>query len=311
MIVLRYGGYYMAGYLFSLFLIFFGITCNLNAKDPGIRSNLELLTTEEKVATTTAMGTVNAFLGTPFQHVKNALQNKTPIPALYHLWRGTGLNAIRSAPSTLPEVLIMGNANAIIAHAQLPVSHDVQRASLAFGAAIPGTVLNTMAEQVVMQKNRGLTDTSCYAIVKNIIKTAGPSALFRGFSPKLLRDGIGSTSYWYAAPQAKQQCQECGLQTPLATVVGGAITAGASAFITHPFDTISTAMQSDLYKNKYRSTIASFASYSSMHGITGLLRGATPRIASACVRVPALIGTQEYVTNLFISRKNKDHRERN
>ncbi len=272
------------------------------AKEPeqACRTSLEKLTTEQKTVVTSALGTVNALLGTPFQHVKNALQNGDPIPPIKHLWRGTGLNIIRSTPSTLPEVMIMGNADAIIKQAQLPISCDTQKASLAFAAAVPGTVVNTVAEQLVMRSKNG---GSLYANAQAIMSTVGAAGLFRGFTPKCMRDGIGSLAYWYAAPKLKQEYKKQGFSEASATIAAGLSVAVPSTIITHPFDTISTAMQNDLYKNKYRSTIASFASYMSMHGVKGLMKGATPRMMSACIRVPALIGTQEYMTQLFINKK--------
>lgn len=257
------------------------------------RTPLENLTGIQKAMVTSSLGTVNGCIGTPFQHWKNALQNREPIPPFKHLWRGTGVNIVRSTPSTLPEVFIMGNADAIIKAAQLPLPCDTQKACLAFAVASPGTLLNTIAEQIVMRSRCG---GSSYAIARNIVQSVGPRGLFRGFSPKFMRDGTGSLAYWYAAPKLKSEYTKRGLQEPVATIAAGASVALPAALLTQPLDTISTAMQNDLGRTRYRSTLQSIATYSRTHGIKSLLRGITPRATSAIIRIPALITTQEYLT---------------
>ena len=273
------------------------------------RSNLEKLSAEQKFVMTGAMGTVNAFLGTPFQHIKNALQNREPIPPAKHLWRGTGLNILRSTPSNLPEVMIMGNADRIIKRAQLPIACDTQKGVLAFAAAAPGTVINTIAEQLVMRRKNG---GSCYAITKNIMDTVGAMALLRGFTPKFMRDGIGSFAYWYAAPKLKQEYKKRGATEAAATIAAGLSVALPSTIITHPFDTVSTAMQTDLHKKTYRNTAQSIVAYTRTHGYKSLFEGCTPRLASSVIRIPALLGIQDYITGYFIGiKKTKEFHARN
>lgn len=265
------------------------------------KTPFEKLDSMQKAFVTTAMGTVNAYMGTPFQHAKNALQNKEAIPPLKHLWRGTGLNIIRSTPSTLPEALVMGNADRIITYAQLPVSCETQKAGLAFSCAAPGTLLNTVAEQLVMRKKN---NTSCYTITKNIIQEGGIKGLLRGFWPKLLRDGTGSLAYWYGAPMLKNEFKKQNMHDSLATVAAGVSVAIPSTIATHPFDTISTVMQNDLRKKTYRSTLQSFAAYIRTHGVKELFKGITPRVISASVRIPALLGIQNYLTDYFSASKH-------
>lgn len=290
---------HMERYIFRLNALLALILCSgVLAKEPELpcRTALEKLTTEQKIAVTTAMGTANAFLGTPFQHVKNALQNREPIPPVRNLWRGTGVNIVRSTPSTLPEVMIMGNADHIIKKVNLPLSCDTQKAGLAFAASLPGTVLNTMAEQVVMRAKDG---NSCYSIIKNTLKIAGPRGFFRGFTPKFMRDGTGSLAYWYAAPKLKAEYKNRGLQEPFATIAAGVSVAVPSAIITHPFDTISTAMQNDMHRLRYRHTAQSMYSFTHTHGARELFKGMTPRVISAAMRIPILISLQDKLTNYF------------
>jgi len=277
---------------------------SLGARNPegSCRSPLESLSTAEKIVVTGSMGTVNAIMGTPFQHMKNALQNGYPRPELKHLWRGTGLNIIRSTPSTLPEVLIMGNADRIIKQFQLPIACDTQKAGLAFAASTPGTVLNTLAEQLVMRKKNGNT---CYSIIKDTLKNHSPMVFFRGFTPKLLRDGTGSCAYWYAAPKLKELYKERGLGEPLATIGAGLSVAIPSSILTHPFDTTSTAMANDLGKKTYRHTLQTIRDYTRLHGFAGLFRGVTPRTVSAAIRIPTLIGIQDFLTSTMNNQKNK------
>lgn len=265
------------------------------------KTALEKLTDQQRAAIAGAMGTVNACIGTPFQHIKNALQNKEPRPPLKHWWRGTGLNILRSTPSTLPEVLIMGNADAIIKKANLPLTCDTQKAGLAFASAAPGTIVNVAAEQIVMRTKDGGT---CYAIGKNIMNQSGPMGLFRGFTPKLLRDGTGSFAYWYAAPRLKHEYKKQGLHEPLATIAAGVSVALPSVIVTQPLDTISTAMQKDLSKTHYRNTLQSLAAYTRLHGWQHLFTGTTPRLLSAATRIPALITTQEHLTKYFRKHTN-------
>lgn len=265
------------------------------------RSPLENLTTPEKLVVTGSMGTVNAVLGTPFQHWKNALQKSEPCPPLKHLWRGTSLNIVRSTPSTLPEVLIMGNADAIIQKFQLPIACDTQKACLAFGAAVPGTGLNVVAEQLVMRKKYGQT---CYAITKDICKKYGPMALLRGFTPKVIRDGTGSCAYWYAAPTLKEEYKKCGIAEPLATIAAGLSVAIPASIASHPFDTISTAMAHDLERKQYRHTGQTIVDYVRLHGMRGLFKGLVPRTISTGVRIPALCLVQDRVTRYFNNQRN-------
>lgn len=294
----------MECYIFRLNALFALILCSgILAKEPEqpCRTAFEKLTTEQKVMVTSAMGTANALLGTPFQHVKNALQNREPIPPIRNLWRGTGVNIVRSTPSTLPEVMIMGNADHIIKKVNLPLSCDTQKAGLAFAASLPGTVLNTAAEQVVMRAKDG---SSCYSIIKNTLKTAGPRGFFRGFTPKLLRDGTGSLAYWYAAPKLKAEYRNRGMQEALATIAAGVSVAVPSAIITHPFDTMSTAMQNDMHRSRYRHTLQSLYAFTRTHGARELFKGVIPRTISAGIRMPILISLQDTLTNYFGKIKN-------
>lgn len=281
-----------------------GLTLNgtvlAQESEKSCRMPLESLTASEKTIVTGTMGTANAIIGTPFQHWKNALQLKLPRPPLKELWRGTGVNIIRSTPSTLPEVLIMGNANEIIKKMQLPISCDSQKAGLAFAAAAPGTIVNTLAEQIVMRKTQ---TNSCYSITKSIIQTHGPTALFRGFSPKFMRDGTGACAYWYCAPKLKELYKNKGLIDPLATIAAGLSVALPSSIITHPFDTSSTQMANDISKKTYRHTFQTMRDYARLHGIKGLFKGLLPRIISAMLRIPALSLIQDQVITAFNMHK--------
>lgn len=288
--------------LYALFIFALSVNIYAQSTEQQCRTAFEKLSTKQKIMITSAMGTANALIGTPFQHVKNALQNREPIPPVRNLWRGTGVNIVRSTPSTLPEVMIMGNADALIKKGQLPFSCDTQKAGLAFIATLPGTILNTMAEQVVMRAKNG---NSCYSIIKNTLKNVGPQGFFRGFTPKFTRDGVGSLAYWYAAPKIKAECKNQGLQEPLASIAAGISVAIPSAIITQPFDTISTAMQNDMHRNRYRNTLQSLHAFTGIHGAGELFKGAVPRTMSAGIRIPILISLQDKLTAYFGKKEKK------
>jgi hypothetical protein len=85
----------------------------------------------------------------------------------------------------------------------------------------------------------------------------------------------------------------------MATIAAGLSVALPATFITHPFDTISTAMQNDLQKKNYRNMLQSIRAYTQINGYKSLFKGLVPRATSAAARVPALIYVQENLTHHF------------
>lgn len=175
----------------------------------------------------------------PLIYIKNMLQQGNKISLSPRvLYRGFGVNIACMAPTTAVQFGIDGLLKKYMPGSDKGIT--TARAAIA-GAA--SALVSTPTELVVLyQQNKGL---NAIKTVSELVLHNGASGLYRGLCAKALRDSIFCMGLLSMYPACEQYIQKnCINNRLVASVASGVIAGGVTAAISHPFDTISTVMQS-------------------------------------------------------------------
>jgi len=227
-------------------------------------------------------GSVEVVLMQPTVAIKNALQEGRPVPMNpSHLYRGLPMNVVSMAPITASQF----GANRLFTQNILRKNDtDLTSAERFAGAAVAGAASAFIASPselvIIHQQKSGMTLS---AQASTILKNEGFWALRRGLLPAIGRETLYAAGYLGLFPILKKALDEADGQTlsPGATTAIAGITSGFfGAFCSHPFDTVKTKMQANMYSNAQYATLRStfYNIYTHEGGITQLWKGMLPRM---------------------------------
>eukprot|EP00741_Cyanophora_paradoxa_P002367 tig00000601_g2293.t1 len=115
-----------------------------------------------------------------------------------------------------------------------------------------------------------------------VVRRDGPLGLFRGFTPTLLREGLGNYFYFAAYETLKRALTPPGETKPgaLGSMMAGGGAGVAIWLVMYPADVVKSKMQTDL-AGEYRTTLGTFQTVLAREGWRGMYRGFGPCVARA------------------------------
>lgn len=237
-------------------------------------------------------------VGQMLQAIKNRLQagthtsasdvtNKTVMSLLKQLYKGYGVNVASMAPITAIQVGTNGLLSPYLN------GSDTQKTGAAFIAGATSALASSPADMLVIQQGHVVKDTLSRTLkeifdIHNPLSYSNLKKLFRGLTPTAIRDGGFTIGYITLGDILKRYL---GIDT--GSHLGDAITTGIPAglvagTLTHPFDTISTALKRDLSKKLYKNSLDAAVNIAREKGTKELFKGLTPRTTRIAAAIPLL-----------------------
>lgn len=236
------------------------------------------------------------------------------------LWSGLAPALVMSVPGTMIYYTAYDRLKA-------QLGYDHPDPSKLYIPALAGTISRVAAVTVVspiellrtkMQSAR-LSYTQTYQCIRASIHLYGPSVLFRGLAPSLLRDVPFSAIYWVSYEGIKAEYAHKHLhQTPphAITFLAGALSGTVAALITCPFDVVKTHRQIELGEERplksvsrkatnLHTTTARTSTLSLINllyhtkGVKALFAGIVPRLVKVAPACAIMITSYEMGKNYF------------
>lgn len=131
-------------------------------------------------------------------------------------------------------------------------------------------------------------------VIKEIIKTDGIIGFYRGFAVSFNRDVFSFGLYFYVYYKLKDYWEQKGNLNNLRLLLAGGLTGVLSWFITYPFDTLKTVIQTD-YNNKTLSQLEAYKKLVRENNsrIIILFKGLTPTLIRAFITNAVIFYTNE------------------
>jgi hypothetical protein len=261
----------------------------MNQHEP--KNRLEQFGRDVVIGSLTGMGEVT--INQPLICIKNTLQQRKPLSINPHiLYRGFGVNVSCMAPTTALQIATNKALEEVI------VGNDTGTMTMrAFTAGIFSALASSPTELVVIhQQNEGL---NAYTTIQKLIQQKGLSVMGRGCIAKSLREGGFGIGLLAMYPSLKNNIYTRLNNESAAIIAAGIIAGTTTAIITHPFDTISTAMQVD-YTKQHHTTMCKTAQHIyNMHGVNGFFRGVAPRGTRIGLAIPLMHFLQHYLHDVI------------
>ncbi len=239
-------------------------------------------------------------VGQMLQAIKNRLQtgtasdtaNRTALSLLKQLYKGYGVNVASMAPITALQVGINGLLSPYLN------GSDAQKTAAAFIAGGTSALASSPADMLVIQQGQVIKDTLSRTIqeifdMHNPVSYSNLKKLYRGLIPTAIRDGGFTVGYITLGDMLKKRL---GITT--GSRIGDTIATGVPAgliagILTHPCDSISTALKRDLSKKLYKGSLDAALKIAREKGIQELYKGLTPRTIRIAAAIPLLSYVKE------------------
>lgn len=160
------------------------------------------------------------------------------------------------------------------------------------------------------QSKRGLKYHQLVLLVLASIKQEGPTTLWRGIGPTILRDVPFSAFYWVCYETLKSMNTNPNIVTNFSA---GAVAGMSAAFLTTPFDVVKTFRQIELGEKKQKIdygggrlplTFKIIRHLYRTQGVSSLFTGLAPRLAKVAPACAIMISTYEYGKQYFAEYNN-------
>lgn len=251
-----------------------------------------------------ATGVTEVTANQPLVRLKNLFQlsNKNSFGSLFvnskstifkELYRGYTTNAGSMAPITA--IQIAGN-HLISNHLSEEGKKELvayEKMAAAFAGGVFSAFASSPAELVMLHQQE--TKGNFINVLQAISSEHGSGKLFRGFFPIAVRDGMFSLGYQVLGNVIMQELH-LEDKNQLTKVLAGGVPAGiVTALVTHPFDTMSTLMKSDLACVKYPNAWVTFTAILQEQGVQGLYKGLVPRTARVSLAIPLMSFVSQFL----------------
>jgi len=230
-------------------------------------------------------GAIETTLNMPIITMKFCLQEgrKLPLSPLGY-YGGVKAQVGAVAPITAVQMGISGFMNRLLLGGQNRKLTNLETAVSSLTAGAVSSIIYSPADLITIQQQKlqlGLNDT-----IAHIIKNYGYSGMFRGVASCSLREAGYTLGYLGLADIARTKAvasSEYLREHDFAShVVGAWIGGSIGSFVSHPFDTAKTCVQSDMAKKHWTTATATIFKLYQEGGITNLWRGGIPRTVRAC-----------------------------
>eukprot|EP00924_Labyrinthula_sp_SR-Ha-C_P007559 snap_masked-scaffold_110-processed-gene-0.4-mRNA-1 protein AED:0.06 eAED:0.06 QI:0/-1/0/1/-1/1/1/0/279 len=242
------------------------------------------LTTDENLIVGAVGGTLETALLMPIITYKFCKQEGRPYPKFPRMYKGVGIQAGSVAPLTAIQMAINGLTEkymlSLLNSTQLNKSQTISCAALAgaFSALLYAPVDSIMIHQ--QKLNLPPIQT-----ISTLIKTYGPTSIFRALPSTALREALYVGGYLGLAPVFTKEIMNMkGWENSFYLgSLSGAILAGViSNLLSHPVDTVKTLQQADMEKKKFRNSFISGKEVWKEEGIKGFFKGGFARTVRGC-----------------------------
>lgn len=220
------------------------------------------------------------------RHEQNKLIQDKLISFNPRVWyRGFGVNIACTAP-----YMAVSIAAKEALSGRFPKA-DIATSTIAGGIS---TLVISPTELIMLhQQNMG---RNVLSTIKQLVAESGVSVLARGITPKVAREGIFGAGFFTAYPWVEEQVRtHVADNKALAIGCGAVIAGGTTAFVSHPFDTLSTFMQKDPKKQKAKTTWQAANTIYNDFGYKGFFKGVTPRATRVCLAIPLMSYVKDYL----------------
>ena len=296
---------YCTKYVYTMFFVAMFVVVptvfSMESRKPEEVNLFERLSKD--VLTGSVAGFAEGFTGVPFSYFKNMLQQGAEWkhlsldPRLFY--RGFPVNAFCMVPTTALQVAVDKALETT-----MPSNDSVWAIMRALTAGAVSAVTSTPTEMLVLhQQNQG---TSLAVTARELVARGSLSSLWRGGMPKAFRDAGFAAGFLALYPRVKEEVQAA-TGSDTAAAFGAAITAGTiTAFVTHPFDTISTCMQADPDKQKVAGVLDAVGEAYKHGGLKGFYRGLIPRTTRVALALCVMGEVKEELSNLLNKTERVD-----
>eukprot|EP00037_Helgoeca_nana_P033886 m.419799 g.419799 ORF g.419799 m.419799 type:complete len:277 (-) comp31840_c0_seq1:277-1107(-) len=186
----------------------------------------------------------------PMLYCKNATQQNLPLslnPAV--LYRGVVMSATNMSIITGVQFPLTGLISNAISGGGRKLTDGESLVAAFAGGTISAVICSPMELVMIQQQKNG----GSIGHHGTRICGGGPSMLFRGLTPTMVREGIFTMGYMALGPVVSKKLTESTGVTGFAATFGGCSIAGViAASLSHPFDTIKTVVQGDVDSKTYK-----------------------------------------------------------
>lgn len=250
-------------------------------------------------------GMVEIAIGQPLEYLKIARQKKLPLlvnPSV--LYRGSLASAVSYVPSYGVQIALYDMFLQKYKTYYNADSSRLYQGMAAFVAGVGSAGIITPSQVIAIQQQ--IYGSSLDQTIQKIYNTHGIKSFARGFGPTAYRWGGFSASYLVLNDFFKNNIK-CFLELDNTsnyyqdlgcTLLAGIPVGILGALVTHPFDTIKTAMQADFEIKKYTTMSQTAALLYKEEGCKSFLKGITPRTARVVSAVIILNTVKHYLTDM-------------
>lgn len=251
------------------------------------------------------------------KHVENAIDAARKIirsEGVRGLWRGLNVTLLLAIPSTGMYFTLYEAFRE-----QLGVYYpDASKPTTAICAGAAARIVTATAASPLelartsLQAGVGGPDATVISVLRNIRRTQGVRALWRGLGPTLLRDAPFSAIYWSTYESLKDPARSILPHRMFTTgndfsvYLGAGIGAGGlAALCTVPADVIKTRRQAVFatagvgLRSRTSTPFVIAREIVRTDGVRGLFRGAGPRVAKVGPACSIMMAAYEYLKRLF------------
>jgi predicted MFS family arabinose efflux permease len=243
------------------------------------------------IAIGSVAGITEVLINQPLIYVKNTLQQRKKIIFHPSIWyRGFGVNIACMVPTTAVQI----STNKVLEDVFCDASVKAAMLRSLSAGALSALVSNPIELVILHQQNDG---KAAYPTIKNLTARQGLSGLYRGLSPKMLRDGLFGVGFLSMYPLLESKIRATFIDDKsLAFIMAGVATGAMTAVVSHPFDTISTFMQADYNKEQVATTAQTIRTIYARDGYSGFFKGVSPRGARIMLAIPLMNAVQSYMS---------------
>lgn len=239
-------------------------------------------------------GMTEVLVDQPLIYCKNMLQQGQKIsldPRV--LYRGFGVNISCMVPTTALQIAANSALEDII-----PGIDTSTMMLRAFGAGALSALTSTPTELIVLQQQNAGTSTR--VTIQNFIEQQGYGVLYRGVSPKALRDGVFCVGYLSLYPVLKNEIRATYIDSdPMAMLIAGMSAGVVTAVASHPFDTVATLMQADYARKQNVTMLQTASALYRQNGAKGFFKGVVPRGTRVAMAIPLMNEVQQRLTDVI------------
>ncbi|KAI0030660.1 mitochondrial carrier [Vararia minispora EC-137] len=247
---------------------------------------------------------------------RDAVEHVWRAEGLRGLWKGAGTSLVIGVPSataymlTYDYLLREGLPQFLPSPTYTPMLSGILARSVISSVMSPLELVRTNLQSTPISANTPHTLRSVLASIRGTVGAHGPSYLWRGLGPTLLRDVPFSGIYWAGYEYLKHRFEERGQRGVGVAFVSGALSGMLAATLTAPVDVIKTRRQAFVMSHPGlppKQSLEIVRDIVAQEGRSALFAGLAPRFAKIAPACGIMIACFEGIGR-SLARKESDDR---